>query len=154
MRRLGPRELEILQAVAEGETTAEIAARFGTSPWTVRDQRAKINVKLGARSAAHAVAIGYDRGILGDRPDRTPQKPVQVGKFFKELDNLAALRGVDREVVYREAMLAASLRLDREVSSIKDLTLYSETSDAIDWVMAEQSAAKRAKTDAAAAVSA
>jgi DNA-binding NarL/FixJ family response regulator len=64
---LTPRQLDVLLAVAEGDVTNEIAADLGLSPLTVKLHRKRINSKLGARTAAHAVAIAYHEGILQPR---------------------------------------------------------------------------------------
>lgn len=52
---LTPREREIVQLVAEGKTSKEIADRLGTSSRTVETQRASIMDKLGAKSVADIV---------------------------------------------------------------------------------------------------
>ena len=54
---LSPREAEIMRYVARGLTNRDIAARFATSPDTVRKQRHNAIRKIGARNAPHAVAI-------------------------------------------------------------------------------------------------
>ena len=55
-RRLTPRQLEILQMIASGATTAEIAERLYLSPETVRWHVKAILRKLGARTRAEAAA--------------------------------------------------------------------------------------------------
>jgi DNA-binding NarL/FixJ family response regulator len=64
---LTARQLDVLLAIAEGEVTNEIAADLGISPLTVCSHRKKILFALGARTAAHAVAIAYHEGILQPR---------------------------------------------------------------------------------------
>ena len=56
-RRLTPRQLEILQMIASGATTAEIAERLYLSPETVRWHVKAILKKLGARTRAEAAAV-------------------------------------------------------------------------------------------------
>ena len=54
--RLTPRQLEILELIAGGATTAEIAARLFLSPETVRWHVKSILRKLNARTRAEAAA--------------------------------------------------------------------------------------------------
>ena len=54
--RLTPRQLEILQLIAAGETTTEIARRLFLSPETVRWHVKAILRKLKARTRAEAAA--------------------------------------------------------------------------------------------------
>jgi DNA-binding NarL/FixJ family response regulator len=55
--RLTPRQLEILQHIAAGETTVEIADRLYLSPETVRWHVKAILRKLKARTRAEAAAV-------------------------------------------------------------------------------------------------
>jgi DNA-binding CsgD family transcriptional regulator/tetratricopeptide (TPR) repeat protein len=59
---LSPRELEVLQLVATGMPSPEIAATLFVSPHTVKRHMANIREKLGVRSQAAAVAALRDRG--------------------------------------------------------------------------------------------
>lgn len=59
-----PRELEILQLVAEGCSTGTIASALFISPETVKSHVANAMSRLGASSRAHAVALLYRRGLL------------------------------------------------------------------------------------------
>ena len=61
---LTPRQTEILQLLAEGTTTDEIAARLFLSKATVRNHVSAICRELGARSRIAAVATARSRGIL------------------------------------------------------------------------------------------
>jgi len=56
MPRLTPREREILDRVAEGETNGEIAARLWVSPLTVRRHLENIYAKLGVHTRTAAAA--------------------------------------------------------------------------------------------------
>lgn len=69
---LTEREREILQGVAHGERSKEIAARLGISIRTVGAHLASIYTKLGVDSRASAVAMALERGLLDH--DRRGQK--------------------------------------------------------------------------------
>jgi DNA-binding NarL/FixJ family response regulator len=62
---LSPRELEVLRAVAAGSTNREIAAALFISEATVKTHLLHLYDKLGARDRASAVAIAYQRHLLG-----------------------------------------------------------------------------------------
>jgi DNA-binding CsgD family transcriptional regulator len=63
--RLTPRELDVLTLVAEGETTAGIAARLDVSTATVRTHVENVRGKLGVATRAAMVAQAYRLGWLG-----------------------------------------------------------------------------------------
>ncbi|MCX5340749.1 response regulator [Streptomyces atratus] len=62
---LSGREREVLELVAKGTSNREIAAELFISEATVKTHLTHIFAKLGAKDRAAAVAVGYDRGILG-----------------------------------------------------------------------------------------
>lgn len=57
-RQLSAREAEVLLWVARGETNTEIGKRLFLSEETIKSHVRHILAKLGARSRAHAVALG------------------------------------------------------------------------------------------------
>jgi LuxR family transcriptional regulator len=61
---LTQRERQVLELVACGMTSHELGKVLGIAFNTVRTYQAHILRKLGAKTAAHAVAIAYLRGIL------------------------------------------------------------------------------------------
>ncbi|MFF9345863.1 response regulator [Streptomyces sp. NPDC014734] len=65
---LSAREREVLELVAKGTPNREIAAELFISEATVKTHLTHVFAKLGAKDRAAAVAIGYDRGILGPVP--------------------------------------------------------------------------------------
>lgn len=61
---LSRREVEILQKVAYGATTKEVASQLGISPHTVKTHLERIFEKLGANDRAQAVAIAIRQGLV------------------------------------------------------------------------------------------
>ncbi len=61
---LTEREQEVLESVARGERSKEIAAHLGISERTVKAHLASIYSKLGVDSRAAAIAIAAQRGML------------------------------------------------------------------------------------------
>jgi DNA-binding NarL/FixJ family response regulator len=59
------RELEVLQLVADGLVNRDIALRLVLSEETVKSHVRHLLAKLQARSRAHAVAVGFRRGLIG-----------------------------------------------------------------------------------------
>ncbi|MGH2721556.1 MAG: response regulator [Actinomycetota bacterium] len=61
---LTPREREVLQLVAEGHTSPEIAERLFISPRTVETHRSNLMRKLGLRTPADVVRYAVRHGVL------------------------------------------------------------------------------------------
>lgn len=61
---LSKREREILQKVADGSTTRQVATELGISPHTVKTHLERIFEKLSANDRAQAVAIAIRTGIV------------------------------------------------------------------------------------------
>ena len=59
-----PREVEVLCLMSEGLANREIGNRLFLSEETVKSHVRHILAKLEARSRAHAVAVGFRRGLL------------------------------------------------------------------------------------------
>ena len=66
IRQLGitPRELEILEAIAAGLSTREIAARLFVSENTVKTHSKRLFDKLNARRRTQAVQIAKEAGLI------------------------------------------------------------------------------------------
>ncbi|MFE6966016.1 response regulator [Agromyces sp. NPDC057679] len=64
--RLTGRERDVLAAMAQGWSNAELADRLGIAVPTAKTHVSNVLAKLGARSRTHAVAIAR-----GDEPDRS-----------------------------------------------------------------------------------
>jgi DNA-binding NarL/FixJ family response regulator len=63
LRRLTPRETEILRALAAGETSTQIANRLGISALTVQSHVKSILAKLGVHSKIEAVTLAWRYGL-------------------------------------------------------------------------------------------
>jgi two-component system response regulator NreC len=59
-----PRELEVLQLIAEGHTTDEIAELLSISPHTAQHHRANLKRKLEARSNADLIRISIEKKLI------------------------------------------------------------------------------------------
>ena len=58
------REIEVLQFISDGLVNREIGVRLFLSEETVKSHVRHLLAKLQARSRAHAVAIGFRRGLI------------------------------------------------------------------------------------------
>jgi DNA-binding NarL/FixJ family response regulator len=68
MERLTPRELEILQRIANGETNAKIAAELEMSPNTLRTHTQNVLTKLGVHSKLDAIVAAIRHGKVTTDP--------------------------------------------------------------------------------------
>lgn len=91
-RPLGRRETQVLQLLADGHSLQSIAAQLYIAITTAKHTRATLYAKLRARTAAHAVAIGHQRGYLAVSPDLA--------------EDLVVIRAA-RELGYRIALVKA-----------------------------------------------
>ena len=64
LERLTPREIEVLELVAEGRANRAIAGRLGISDQTVKFHLASITGKLGAANRTDAVRRGVRAGLI------------------------------------------------------------------------------------------
>ncbi|MBI3647880.1 MAG: response regulator transcription factor [Actinobacteria bacterium] len=60
--RLTPRELEILQSLADGRSAAEVAQTLGMSPHTLRTHTQNVLTKLGVHSKLEAIVAAIRHG--------------------------------------------------------------------------------------------
>jgi DNA-binding NarL/FixJ family response regulator len=63
---LTKRQLEVLRLLAEGKSTAQIAAELDLSRTTVRNYIANLLTALGVHSRLQAVVAARNAGILDD----------------------------------------------------------------------------------------
>jgi DNA-binding CsgD family transcriptional regulator len=96
---LSPRELEALTWAAKGKTYWETAAILGISYPSVHGHVNSLKLKLNAVSIAHAVARGYELGIL---ELRTAEPRVMMAVTLTgQRPDASALTG-DRRIVVSE----------------------------------------------------
>jgi DNA-binding NarL/FixJ family response regulator len=63
LRRLTPRETEILRSLAGGKTTRQVARHLGISALTVQTHVKSIMAKLGVHSKIEAVTLAWRLGL-------------------------------------------------------------------------------------------
>ena len=73
------REIEVLQLVSEGLVNREIGQRLFLSEETVKSHVRHLLAKLQARSRAHAVAVGFRRGLIGNSLRQLPDQADAPG---------------------------------------------------------------------------
>jgi DNA-binding CsgD family transcriptional regulator len=69
--RITSRERDVLELVANGYSTPEIARDLWIAEDTVRTHIKRILVRLDARTRAHAVAIAYREGLILPNDERS-----------------------------------------------------------------------------------
>jgi DNA-binding NarL/FixJ family response regulator len=82
LSQLTPRELEVLELLAEGCSAKEIAARLFISVKTVGTHAEHIRTKLGVRTRVQAVAIAFQEGLAPNGaavPAARANVPTRVG---------------------------------------------------------------------------
>jgi DNA-binding CsgD family transcriptional regulator len=62
---LSERQLAVLRGMADGLTNREIGDLIGVAAGTVSTQSRRMFRKLGVKARGQAVAVGYERGLLG-----------------------------------------------------------------------------------------
>jgi LuxR family transcriptional regulator of spore coat protein len=96
---LSPRELEILTWAAKGKTYWEIARILGIAYASVHTHIDRIRLKLNAVNTTHAVARGYELGLI-ELCTAEPRIMMAVTLTGQHPDASALSR--DRRIVARE----------------------------------------------------
>jgi len=65
IENISPRELQVMQSAARGESVKEAAHDLGLAIDTVKDHRNSARARLGARNVTHAVAMLVAAGLVG-----------------------------------------------------------------------------------------
>ncbi len=68
LRTLSDREREVLVAIGQGWTNAEIAERLVLTESTVKKHVGRVLAKIGARDRIQAVIMAYDTGLVRAKP--------------------------------------------------------------------------------------
>ncbi|MFD5258990.1 response regulator [Streptomyces bobili] len=68
LRTLSEREREVLVAIGQGWTNAEIAERLVLTESTVKKHVGRVLAKIGARDRIQAVIMAYDAGLVRAKP--------------------------------------------------------------------------------------
>ena len=77
---LTPRELEILELVANGFSAKEVANTLGIAPRTVERHTENARTKMRARNRPHMVTLAISAGILLIEPSAT--SPLYAGSPY------------------------------------------------------------------------
>ena len=89
LERLTPRELEILQLIADGVSSDQIAPTLGISPHTLRTHLQKVLTKLKVHSKLDAVVLAIRHGKIvanleGESPEAIGAEIVDVAALEAE----------------------------------------------------------------------
>lgn len=116
-------EKAVLVAAASGLSVAQTASSSGRSVETVKTHRRSILKKWRVRNMTHAVAIGYERGILGKAPAAAEPmaNAAQVGAFHAKVSALARTLGEPIADVKAEWLNRASNILGHRITSTANL---------------------------------
>jgi FixJ family two-component response regulator len=76
-QRLTAREREVMARLVAGKLNKQIAAEFGTGEVTVKEQRAKVMLKMQAASFAELVRFAVRLEITGESSARGVKNPAQ-----------------------------------------------------------------------------
>src|SRR5207247_1530962 len=70
--RLTPRERQVVQLVAEGKSTKQVAALLGITLKTAEFHRARVMKKLDVHDVAGLVRYAIREGLIGPKPGSSP----------------------------------------------------------------------------------
>jgi DNA-binding CsgD family transcriptional regulator len=66
--KLSKRETQVLQHLANGLSSRDVATKLGISYFTVKHHRVRIKQRLGATTFAHAITIARDEHLIEGDP--------------------------------------------------------------------------------------
>lgn len=90
---LPPYALELLQLLADGTTTAEIAQALGVGVALIEEQLAAAYAQIGARNDVHAVAMATRAGWLRNPGRRTARRQSSLPSSREQQKHHEADRG-------------------------------------------------------------
>ena len=61
---LTPRQTQVMQLVADGRATKQIARELWITEETAKDHLRSIHLRLGVQNRSHAVAVAFRMGII------------------------------------------------------------------------------------------
>lgn len=121
-KALSERERQCLQLLTRGYSAKLIAAQLALSQATVENCVERMKSKLGASSAAQAVAIATLFGTLGPRTEpRVIRDPVQIGSMLSARERLC-LGYLGSGLSVRESAIAMNLSaktVEAQVASLR-----------------------------------
>lgn len=117
------KQLEILELIAEGKKTREIAEELGNTYGYIEIMRHQMMARAGARNAAHLISIAHEKGWLKRNTNEDKQA-------YYTISNYAASVGVEiSDKVFqslREFLPKVCLAICVEVARIGNIELYPE----------------------------
>jgi DNA-binding CsgD family transcriptional regulator len=88
VQRLSPRELETLTWAAKGKTYWETAQILGIKYSSIHSHINSLKLKMNAVNVAHAVALGYEIGVL---ELRTAEPRLMMAQSFADAESPIAI---------------------------------------------------------------
>ena len=73
IKSLSPRQVQVLQLVAQGYTSREIAEEIELSVHTVRVHRAQLMQRLNVHNVAELISLAYKAGLLSARQEESSE---------------------------------------------------------------------------------
>lgn len=82
-----PQMIQLLKLRSHGLTLEQVAFHMGIATDTAKTHSQRLNARLGALSAAHAVRIGFERGYLTPGESDVGQVAVPEDDLEDEVDD-------------------------------------------------------------------
>lgn len=82
--RLTPKQKRILEEVAKGLQTKQIAELLGVDYYTVREHLVRARTNLGAKNTTHAVVIAIRLGLVDIEYPSSKEEALRCVEFLKK----------------------------------------------------------------------